>query len=290
MSKTQITMLNSMAGGDFEAALDMHVEWGMWLLDLKDRILGKKLMDLTNEEATEAAEAIAARELSVQCLSSGLFHDEVENGEVVFREEHLGAVSRLIELARIFQPRLVRLLAAKTSRRNEMGDCMDYICTQYPWLVPRYGEAVDRIHDAGFSATIENEVRGCILSTPDEVAAFFEQLGRREKVCLTWDVQNLWQMGTFPSLEAYERLKPWLGYFHLKGGRAEGDGQEMRWASSLEDASWPVLEITGAVIRDGVSPVLCLNPSHGERPEGYDATSVWQHDLTFLRNAFPEVE
>ena len=97
-------------------------------------------------------------------------------------------------------------------------------------------------------------------------------------------------MGTFPSLEVYERLKPLIGYYHLKGGRAEVEGGDLVWASSLEDASWPVLDITAAVIRDGVSPVICLNPSHGQRPEGYDAAAVWQQDLALLREAFPEVE
>jgi len=290
MKSTQMTILNSMAGGDFSAALGTHVEWGIRALDLKDRMFGKKLIDLTDEEATRAAEAIGERDLSVHCLSSGLFFDEVEAGEAAFREKHLGAVDRLVELARILQPKLVRLLAPKTARRNELADCTDYLTAEHPWLVSLYGEAVDRIHDAGFAATIENEVHGCIFSTPDEVIAFFDALGRRDKCCLTWDVQNLWQMGTFPSLEVYERLRPLIGYYHLKGGRAEQEGGDLVWAASLEDASWPVLEITGAVIRDGVSPAICLNPSHGERPDGYDGTSVWQQDLAFLRQAFPEVE
>ena len=166
----------------------------------------------------------------------------------------------------------------------------DQPLAEHGWLIPVYREAVDRIHRAGLSATIENEVHGCILSTPHEIVVFLEAMDRRRECCFTWDVQNLWQMGTFPTLEVYRRLKPWIGYFHLKGGRAEVEGGELVWASSLADASWPLLEITGAVIRDGVSPVICLNPSHGKRPEGYDPATVWQQDITFLRESFPAVK
>ena len=87
----------------------------------------------------------------------------------------------------------------------------------------------------------------------------------------------------FPSLDGYRQLQPLLAYYHLKGGQAEDGTNELRWRSSLEDASWPVGEITRQVAADEVSPVVCLNGSHGRPKEGYDYSNVLERDLAFVR-------
>jgi hypothetical protein len=284
-------MLNAMASTDFLTALDQHSKWGLRWLDLKDSIFGKELLSLKKEEVRRVADEVSKRGLSVYCLSSGLFFGDIEEGPETFQQEHLGRITDLIRVATLLRPRYIRLLAARSSRRSEFSDSVSYINRCHPWLLPMYQEAIDRITDAGFMTTIENEVHGCLLSRPSEITDFFGSLERVGKVTFTWDVQNLWQMGTFPTLAIYEQLRPLIGYFHLKGGQTEeGKGNALVWASSLEDASWPVIAITGQVIADGVSPVICLNPSHGARkPEG-DFRDVAQHDLAFLRRSFPEVE
>ena len=44
------------------------------------------------------------------------------------------------------------------------------------------------------------------------------------------------------------------------------------------------------VAADGVSDVICLNPSHGKPKDGYDYTDVVERDLDFLRSEVPGVE
>lgn len=283
MATVEITLLNSMAGREIAPALDQHVAWGIRVLDLKDCLFGKGILDLTDEEARLVMMLAQERGLSVYCLSSPLFFDDIERGESHFRERHLGRVARLIALAEILRPRLVRLLAARFSRRECFPDSAAYLRAYHPWLIPLYAEAVDRIRDAGFSPTIENEVHGCIFSAPGEILHFFEALDRPDKCCLTWDAQNLWQQGAYPSLDVYRQLRPLIGYYHIKGGQHEEGGSALRWQSALEDASWPVREITRQVVADGVSPVICLNPSHGAPRPGYDYSDVVQRDVAFLR-------
>jgi hypothetical protein len=58
----------------------------------------------------------------------------------------------------------------------------------------------------------------------------------------------------------------------------------------LEDASWPVVEITQQVVMDGVAPVICLNGSHGEAKAGYDYNNMTKRDLDFIRRAIPEID
>ena len=289
MSATKLTVLNVMAGDDFGTALDRHLAWGISLLDIKAGVFGKSVADLTPEEAARAGGEIAKRDLSVYCLSSVLFGSDIEQGEARFRAATAGPLDRLLKTASFLQPRLIRLLAARSSRRAEFSDAADYVQERHPWLLDAYREAIDQIHAAGFQATIENETHECLFAHPAEISEFFEALDCSGRVHLTWDVQNLWQMGTFPTLDVYEQLKPLIGYYHLKGGRRGAGSDALASRSALEDASWPVIEITKAVIRDGVSPVICLNPSHGPEPPGYDGQAETERDIAFMRHHFPEV-
>lgn len=279
----QFTMLNAMADRDFERALDKHVAWGLQWLDLKDGVFGKLITDLALEEARRAAELIHARKLRVYCLSTLLFADKIEKGETYFREKHLAPVMHTLKLAEILKPTFVRLIAGQSSERKSFANSAQYVEERHPWLFELYRAAIDRIHEAGFMATIENEVDGSLFAHPLEVIDFFEALDRDGKVSFTWDVQNFWEQGTFPSVQVYEALRPLIGYYHLKGGQTDGAAQALCWRTCLQDASWPVTEITQRVITDGVSPVICLNPSHGRAKPGYDYANSVERDLAFVR-------
>ncbi len=285
----RLTMLNSLAGGDFEESLDRQRDWGIEVLDLKDGIFGKSVLELTDDEAERAASMARERGLEVYCLSTGLFFGEVEEGEEEFRSRHLDRVERACRLAGIFRPRFVRLLAARTSRRHRVRDAVAYLRAEAPWVLEFYGRAVEEIAEAGFEVTIENEIGGCLLSNPQEVLAFFHALPSAAQPWFTWDVQNMWQMGTFPAREVYRTLRPLIGYLHLKGGMAEEEGTALKWRSALEDATWPVGGIVRAVASDGVSPVICLNYPHGEAKPGYDYDDLVQRDLAYVRSILREV-
>jgi hypothetical protein len=40
------------------------------------------------------------------------------------------------------------------------------------------------------------------------------------------------------------------------------------------------------VVSDGVSPVICLNGSHGERKDGYDYENAAERDLDYVKREF----
>ncbi|HZG55924.1 TIM barrel protein [Paenibacillus sp.] len=284
-----VTILNDIVHADFPTSLDIQKAWGIEQLDLRGAVFGKSFLDLDENEAGAAVEAIRSRGLLVYCLSSGLFFDDLEKGEAHFRESHLGQVDRLIEAANRFKPKVVRLLSARFAERASVPDSVAYIAERYPWLLALYREAIDRIRAAGHRATIENEVHNCILSKPREIIDFFDALERKDGVTFTYDVQNLWVMGTFPTMDVYRELAPLIGYYHLKGGMAGEDGKTLQWSSSLEDASWPVVDMTARLVEDGRSPVICLNPSHGALKDGYDYRDLHKRNLDFLRERIPGV-
>jgi hypothetical protein len=75
---------------------------------------------------------------------------------------------------------------------------------------------------------------------------------------------------------------------HLKGGQAGPDGN-LEFASSLADATWPVIDIVRAAIGEGGIKVVCLNPSHGKRAAGYDTFAIARDDAHFLRINDPRI-
>jgi hypothetical protein len=288
---SQLTILNSMADADFDRALAIHKEWNLKWLDLRDGIYGNWVATVDLDSAKRAREAIDRSGLDVFCMSTSTFFEEIEKGESLFREKHLGKLGHLIELGKIFQPKVIRIIAAQLPSRTAGENAVDILNVRYPWVFDVYREAIDRIVDAGLRPTIENEAFKCMLSQSGEIVDFFEVLDRKKSVDFTWDVQNQWATGVFPTLQVYEVLKPLIRYYHVKGGKFEGASKALKWNVALEDADWPVAEITSKIVADGVSPVICINPAqHGDQKPGYDYSNIVKRDIDFLRNNVPGVE
>lgn len=284
----RLTMLNNMAASDFPEALQKLSEWGVRVLDLKNKIFGKSIEELTPGEAHAVADLASAHDMTIHTLSTSLFGGDIEEGEDAFRGRYERPLRNVIRVARVLKPVNVRLLASQSGHRNEFSDSAAYVSNRHPWLIRMYRDAIDNIDRAGFTPMIENEIGRCIFGRPEEILNFFSVLDRSGTVALTWDIQNLWQMGLFPTPSTYSTLKPLIGMIHLKGGRSELPGGALKWKSHLADASWPVTEMCRSVIDDGTSPVICLNASHGEKPEGFEPD--YAGDLEFLRRTFREIE
>jgi len=276
----KLTMLNSTAGPDFELAVRRHVALGLQWLDLKDAIWGQTINDISLENARRVATIAAENRLGVFSLSTALCASNIAEGEAAFRKRHNATLEHVLDVAQIVKPRCIRLLSATLRPFPEGESVMAFLRRNHPWVFDAYAQMVDRINVAGYRCLIENE--SDLFNRVDGVLEFFEQLRRPGRVFLTWDVQNFWEAGVFPTLDVYRRLRPLIAYVHFKGGRSE-NGKTLAWASALEDASWPVVDIARAVVASGAVPVICLNPSHGKRPPGYDDWTVAQRDIAFLR-------
>lgn len=283
---TELSVLNSMADKDFERGLEIQKQWGLRWLDLRDSIYGHNVADLDRATAARAKSAIdKAGGFEVCCLSSSLMFDEVLKGEAHFREQHLSAVKRLSETADILKPRFVRLIAGSYGDRRPSRNAVEDMMKTHGWVIDAYRQAIDDLAEAGHTVTIENESPSCFLTTPDEVDTFFKALDRRNEVGFTWDIQNQWGCGVFPTVEQYQQLKPLIQYVHVKGGRYDDAAtKHLDWNVALEEANWPVREIISRVAADGVSPIVCINmPFHGQMKPGYDYSNVTKRDIDFMR-------
>jgi sugar phosphate isomerase/epimerase len=286
-NRPRVTVTSSVLGKDFSAVLDRHAELGLTDLDLKDEVFGRGVLDLSDAQVTDVRAQADARGLSVYCLSTVLLRDEIERGEEHFRGD-LTRVNRAIEIAGVLRPGLVRLIVASTSTRDPDTDLLDHLAKTAPWLLGFYREAISALNRAGFTVTIENEVDGCLFTSAKDATRFFGELPGREAVNFTWDIQNLWEAGESPSVGTYRELRDIIGYVHVKGGIADESGH-LKWKSSLRDCSWPVAEILRDVIADGVSPVICVNPCHGQAPDGYDSRAVAAADIQYVQQLTGEL-
>ncbi|WP_162940054.1 sugar phosphate isomerase/epimerase family protein [Gryllotalpicola protaetiae] len=279
---SRISITNSVFGSDAIASLELQQAVGVTDLDLKDGLFGRTVVDLGPDEARRIAERSEQLGLNPYSMSTTFFDDEIAKGEQHFREQFLDRVGAAIEVASIVKPDVIRLMAAQAAGRQSGAPLIDYLDDGFDWVIPAYREAIGRFGDAGFGVVIENEVGASICSSPADVLALFDAIADAGPVSFTWDIQNMWETGHFPSLEVFEQLRPVIGYVHVKGG-AMVDG--VLHKASLRDADWPVLDIVRAVHVSGVSPVICVNPCHGRTPTGYNGIAVALDDIRFVAEA-----
>ncbi len=281
-----LTLLSSMLGGDFERVVERHVELGLHVLDLKDGLWGHKIEALPEPLAEKAAALISAAGLRVECLSSSIGWSALVDGRETYLARHEEAFAQLLRVVPLLRPRTVRLLAPPRSADRSAIETL----AAFPWIGAVFADWCGRIRAAGSAPIIENEAHGCLLAEPADFHAFADAIGRDAGASFILDAQNLWQCrGTAPSVRMVRDLAPLLGGLHLKGGRAGADGR-LDEASSLADATWPVLDVVRAALDLGVLRSLCLNPSHGRRPPGYDGGEITLRDIIFLRAHIPSLQ
>lgn len=289
-TSVHLTLLSSILGGDFSLALERQKSIGIRFLDLKDGLWGHTIEQLSPQQSARARALINDHEMQIHCFSTSIGHTSLESNtsESEFRARGEPSLENAIRVAQVMRPQVLRLLAPRLSPTPD-ETAVQRLEREFPWVIGVYRDWVDKITDAGFGVLIENEARGCSLGSVADVQRFFEALSR-PRARYIWDVQNLWQSGTFPTLEFYEQLRPLIGAVHLKGGRSGEDERTLEWAAPLDEASWPVLDIVRAVARDGVAPFVCLNPSHGQRPPNWDGWEVAQREVAWLRREVREIE
>lgn len=297
----QLTMLTEMMSPDLETAIARLRDLGISLLDLKGGLFGKSVENLDAADNERLAALLERTGTRAYCLSSVLGHRNVSQvSEADFRRTLETGLVRLMPTARALRPARIRLLGCCFDGRGDWRNANDYLKRHAPWVYAAYRDAVAQLHDAGWRVTIENEP-GSIFAAPGETLEFFERLDRADGARFTWDIQNMWQSGTYPTPAVYEQLRPVTDYVHLKGGRAAPAAPRvLAHRSVLEDADWPVREIVGRVLADGTSPVLCLNCSHGTPADDDPLRPLWgaanlaaeeaRRDVAFLRRTFAEIE
>lgn len=288
--EARLTMLNDMAGGDFTTGLDRLAEWGISDLDLRGNVMGYSIGELPLYAAEAAMAEITKRGMSVFSMSTGLLVGDICRGPEIARREVDDILSRVLPNASVLRPRFIRLLAGQWPGRPPAPLAVQAILRDFPWVIDEYRRAASIVTEAGWVPILENEARDCFLSHPDEMVEFLKAVDV-PSLRFTWDVQNQWATGVYPTMAHLDQLAPYVSYYHVKGAKAGANPLVAEWNASLEDSTWPVVELTQAVVDRGLSEVICLNPTqHGKDLPDYDYSSVPEQDLKFLRTHIRDVK
>ena len=294
-----LSVLAEMLDKDLPTALAVMRDHRLAFVDLKQHVYDSRIHQLDGDQRYRLHDDLRRHNVELYCLASTLGHRNVlATPERGFRDELEQGIANLLETVAIVRPRMIRLLACSAISGTGERLLVTDVDRLAPWVFPAYREAISQIASHGVTVTIENEPDS-LLSSPEEVRTFFARLDGCGDVGFTWDIQNMWQSGVFPSVTVYERMKPVINYVHLKGGRqASTVDSSLRYRCGLETASWPVVDLVRRVIADDISPVVCLNTSHGELPDddpfGDVAADVPRsrvealRDLAYVRHHFEE--
>jgi sugar phosphate isomerase/epimerase len=294
----RLSILAEILGKDLEKVAHELPEIGLSLLDLKRHVFGHAIEEMDDTARDKLAVLMDQSDIEIFSFSSTCGYQNVSTtSERDFRDHLTRGVDNMLETLSIVRPRMVRLLACSFDDREAWDESNAYLEQHAPWVYDAYDDAIERIAEAGVAVTIENEPN-TILSNPQETVGFFDRLRTRDRVGFTWDIQNMWQSGSYPTVEAYQVLRPVINYVHTKGGQgAHEDPELLTFRSPLETATWPVREILGEILEHDSNSVICINTSHGKVPAGAPPLERADRgrmealrDIAFLRDTFGEIE
>jgi sugar phosphate isomerase/epimerase len=294
----RLSILAEILGKDLEKVSHELPEIGLSLLDLKRHVFGHAIEEMDDTARDKLAVLMDQSDIEIFSFSSTCGYQNVSTtSERDFRDHLTRGVDNMLETLSIVRPTMVRLLACSFDVREAWDESNAYLEQHAPWVYDAYDDAIERIAEAGVAVTIENEPN-TILSNPQETVGFFDRLRTRDRVGFTWDIQNMWQSGSYPTVEAYQVLRPVINYVHTKGGQGTYEGPELlTFRSPLETATWPVREILGEILEHDSNSVICINTSHGKVPAGAPPLERADRgrmealrDIAFLRDTFGEIE
>src|SRR5260370_12234213 len=173
------------------------------------------VLDLTDEQAISIKELLEGHGIKVAAIGSPIGKVPVDSPF----DEHLERFERAIKLAHLFGTPLVRIFsfyppAGIASDSTDPDSWRDEV-------VWRLREMIERARAAGITLIHENEkdiygdtIARCVDLLQECNDTHFQAV---------FDPANFIQCGQTPYPDAYEALRPWLRYVHVKDALPDGD-------------------------------------------------------------------
>ena len=224
---------------DLDEQIAVLLAEGIQLLDLRS-VAGVNVLDLTDEQVEQIRSRLVAGGIGVAAIASPLGKSAI--GEPF--ERVVAGLDRAIELAHIFDTRVIRIFSfypegcSGESMRNE-------VVTRLRAMAAGAGESDTILVHENDKGLYGDTIARCVelMEAVDSPAL---------RVAL--DPANFIQCGEKPFPDAYEALRPWLAYVHVKDARHDGTVVE----AGRGEARW--LELLSALRRDGYEGVFALEP------------------------------
>ncbi len=211
-------------------------------LDLRG-VWHTNVLDLSDAQVDQIKHTLDAQGIGVAAIGSPIGKVPIDSPF----DEHLRSFERAIELARIFATPFIRVFSFYPPASAASG------ADPALWrdeVLRRLREMTERAQEAGIVLLHENEkdIYG------DTIARCLDLMQHVDGLQAVFDPANFIQCGQTPYPDAYEQLRPWLRYVHVKDARADGSV-----AAAGEGVSrWPAL--LARLRQDGYDGFFSLEP------------------------------
>jgi sugar phosphate isomerase/epimerase len=195
---------------------------------------GTNILDLSDEQIANAKQILAAHGIGVAAIGSPIGKVPIDSSF----DEHLQRFERAITVARMLGTRYIRIFSFYPPLlHREAGTAAPDPATYRDEVLRRLREMTARARAAGLILLHENE-KGIYGDTIARNVDLLESIND-EHFRAVLDPANYLQCEQTPYPDAYEAIRPWLSYVHVKDVRPDGtlvvagDGAS-RWPDLLQ--------------------------------------------------------
>lgn len=225
---------------EIEESLRLGREAGAESVELRSRLFGKRIDQLSAEELARLRELIAAEGLVTACIASSFGKCELDSDEEW--REHQDILEGSIRAAHALGTDIVRVFPFWVPGRQDLPrPGLDGYLSR---IVDRLGWAVDRAESESVFLCFETEA-ATHSGTCGEVHTIIEALGGSPALGIAWDVNNAWLAGRDDPLDVcYPLIGGRVKHVHVKPN-AQGT------IESIADSDRSYGELLGRLHQDG---------------------------------------
>ena len=243
---------------------------GIGYMDLRG-VWNINVLNLTDDHIRKIQETLDAQGMGVAAIGSPLGKVPIDSAF----EADLQRLERAIEIAHMFQTPFIRIFSfyPPTTTNGVSHDPGAY----REEVLRRLQAMIERASTGGITLLHENEkdiygdtIARCVDILRQCSSAHFRA---------AFDPANFIQCGQVPYPDAYEALRPWIAYVHVKDALADGSVV----AAGEGVGSWP--ELLERLHADGYDGFLSLEPHLAAARQfgGFTGAELFHHAAQALR-------
>ena len=190
---------------DLETQLGFLVKNGVSNIELR-RVNHKAVLDLTANEARDVAQAARDQGVGFSAIGSPIGKAPLDGPF----EEQMDALRKAIELAAIVEAPYVRIFSYRFPETENHLKHRDAV-------LDRLSAFAAEAENAPVTLGLENE-KGTYADTCDRTLDLHQTIASNSLKAV-FDFSNFVQSGERPYTECWPKLRPFVGYFHIKDSR-----------------------------------------------------------------------
>lgn len=195
---------------DFEEAVRLSHEAGANYIEVRGGIWGKDVTTANDDDIARMQDVLSKYDVKIGCIGSPFGKCSFEKEEY---EKHLNIFHRMVELAHIFDTKIIRMFAfwmPKEFRGGPRPNIKNYL----PEIVPRLKLATVIAEREDVIMALETE-DSTLVGSCEEARIVIDAIeSEAMKVC--WDVNNAWHCNELPYPDGYNFIRGLVRHVHVK--------------------------------------------------------------------------